>query len=124
MDEIEEFVQNIIHREELESVASNEFVCYASNEIEKIEEDLDMLDQGMLCVRNKQRKKRRLLAKKDKMKVRIQLAIRDANCDYISPSEKRTLHYYSRKVESDASFLERKLCTELGLTWDDWLPYL
>jgi hypothetical protein len=118
------FVKEILYRDEVESVgSSNDFVHYASEEIEKIEGDLDLIEQGLVYVRNKQRKKRRLLAKKDKMKVRIELAIRHANSDYMSPSERRTLYYYSRKVESDGDFLERKLCTELGLTWESWELY-
>ena len=107
------------------------FISVASSEIQKIEDDLRSLDTGEIAIRNKQRKKRRLLAKKEKMKVRIQFAMRETESGMLSPYEKRTLTYYSRKFsppeplvdESDADFLYRILCTELNLTLEDWENY-
>lgn len=97
------------------------FMIEVENEIDRIDDDLISLDD--VSMRNKQRKRRRLIAKKEKMKVKLQLAIRDVYNEDISPNERRSLQYYSRKFESDGEFLERKLCTELGLTYADWDSY-
>jgi hypothetical protein len=128
MQSTDDLVKEILRREEKEeeeSNASSEFVQFASNEISRIEESLYQLESGQTCIRNKQRKRTRLLAKKEKIKIRIQLAMRDVTQELISPSEKRTLAYYTRKFttgESDSDFLYRVLCTELGLTLQDWFP--
>lgn len=98
-------------------------------ELAKIDGDLELLELGLLCQRNKTRKKRRLLAKKEKMRVKLNLAMRDVYEEILSPNERRALQYLSRKYEnteeeSDESFLYRVLCTDLELTMEDWEPYL
>ena len=106
----------------------SEFIAYANRAIEEIEEDLLSIDSGSVTIRNKQRKRKRLLMKKEKMKVRIQFAYRDLQNQDLSPSEKRTLTYFSKKLsrqeegmeESDGDFLSRVLCLELNLTFEDW----
>ena len=103
---------------------TNHFVERVEVELQRIDEDLRLLNEGALCVRNKQRKKRRLMTKKEKMRVKINLALRDNYDDDLSPNERRSLQYYSRKFECDGEFLERKLCTELELDYTEWEFYI
>ena len=95
-------------------------------QLHKIEEDLKLIDSGEMKVKNRTRKRRRLLAKKEKMKVLVELSIREHSSN-LSTNQRNSLYYYSRKYskerENDADFLERKLMTELGLTWEDWEQY-
>lgn len=99
------------------------FVLRVEEEINRIEDDLISLDSTAGNVRNRQRTRKRLILRKEKMKVKLQLAVRDMYSEDISPNEKRSLQYYIRKFETDEEWLYRKLCTELGLTLEDWEPY-
>lgn len=125
MDPIHHLFNQVLLEEEETNSSHSSFVQQVNHEINRIDEHLEKMDNGLIKIRNKQRKRKRLLAKKEKMKIRIQLAIRDSSQGLMSPSEKRTLAYYSRKFgseveESDHDFLYRVLCTELGLTLEDW----
>lgn len=103
---------------------NSSFISSVEEEMSRIDDDLESLDSSTGRVRNRQRTRKRLLAKKEKMKVKLHLALREGNQEYITPNERRSLAYYSRKLESDGDFLFRVLCTDLNLTYEDWEPYL
>jgi hypothetical protein len=117
MDEIEQLLNKIN-----QPVVYHPLISKVQEVIYQIEDDIMSLDSNSSSVRNRQRKRKRLILKKEKMKVKLQLAIRDSELEDISPNERRSLLYYSRKFESDGDFLYRILCTELGLTYEDWFP--
>lgn len=119
MDEIEQLLEKINR-----PVVFHPLLPKFQEAIHQIDDDIMSLDSNNSCIRNRQRKRKRLILKKEKMKVKLQLAIRDSESEDISPNERRSLHYYERKFETDGEFLERVLCTELGLTWESWERYL
>jgi hypothetical protein len=100
------------------------------DEMKLVEQELYQLNTT--SIRNKGRKRQRLLDKKEKMKVQLQLVYRNLTSPRsLTPKDRKQLYYLTSKysseaeseAETDSEFLHRTLCVELGLTYDDWEPY-
>lgn len=127
-----DFLENVAHMESydedsedskhpLSVVEENLF-----EEMQQVENELCNLNS--LAIRNKGRKRQRLLGKKDKMKVQLQLVYRNMTSPKsLTPRDRKQLYYLSSKYsaveETDMQFLYRKLCLDLDLTLENWELY-
>jgi hypothetical protein len=133
MDAVDlDFLENVAHIEVYESSEDSKHPLSVVeenlfDEMKQVEEELFHLNS--MSIRNKGRKRQRLLGKKEKMKVQLQLVYRNMTSPTsLTPSDRKQLYYLSSKYssmedESDGDFLYRVLCVELGLTYEDFVGY-